>query len=282
MSTHHLALGIACAAGAAACFDGAVAWQALEARRVPSDRRVLLRLARQPRWLAATAVAAVGWPLQLAALSLAPLTVVQPTLAGGLIVLLVLGATVLGEPVGRVEIAAAVAIVSGVALLAWAAPERETAQAGALALTLSLGVPAAIALLPLLVRGSGRLSTLGAACAFASTGLTSKLVADAIARGDAAAVVGWGAATGAIVLVGVNDDMSALQRLPATRVAPAILAIEVVLPVALAPLAFGETWGGTPGGGAAIVAGLLLVTVGVVPLASAPAVSALEPRPASG
>jgi drug/metabolite transporter (DMT)-like permease len=277
MSEHAIALGVLCAAGAAACYDGAVAWQALEARQVPRGTRwLLLQLASRPRWLAATALAALGWPLQLAALALAPLTLVQPALASGLVVLLILGAVVLHERVGRTEIAAAAAIIAGVAVLAWAAPQRETTPGGTLALTLSLGVPAAIALLPVVFRSSGRLTTVAAGCAFACSGLTSKLVSDALARGDIPAVVAWTAATAAIVLVGVSDDMSALQRLPATRVAPAILAIEVVLPVALAPLAAGESWASTPGGGAAIVAGLAIVMAGTIPLAAAPAVSALE------
>jgi drug/metabolite transporter (DMT)-like permease len=274
MSTLQIAAGTACAVGAAACFDGAVAWQALEARQVPRDEpRLLLRLARRPRWLAATALAAAGWPLQLAALALAPVTLVQPALASGLIVLLVLGATVLREHVGRAEIGGAAAIIAGVAVLAFAAPERSTQTAGTAALAVTLGVLAAIALLPFAIRDSGRLSTLAAGAAFACTGVTSKLVSDALAGGDIVAVIGWAALTGAVVLTGVRDDMSALQRLPATRVAPAILAIEVILPVGLAPLIFGEHWGGE---WPAIVAGLALVTAGLIPLASAPAVTALE------
>jgi drug/metabolite transporter (DMT)-like permease len=275
MSAVGLAAGTACAIGAAGCFDGAVAWQALEARQVPRGERLLLRLARRPRWLAATALAALGWPLQLAALALAPLTLVQPALAAGLIVLLALGATVLKEHVGRTEIAGAAAIVAGVAVLAFAAPERSTHTAGAGALAAALGALVAIALLPFAIRGSGRPSTVAAGAAFACTGVTSKLVSDALARGDAAAVVGWAALTGAAVLIGVRNDMSALQRLPATRVAPAILAIEVIVPVALAPLIFGEHWGDT---WPAIVGGLALVTAGLIPLASAPAVTAMESR----
>src|SRR4051812_22526368 len=172
-STAELLAGMACAAGAAACFDGAVAWQAIEARLLPRDEpRLLLRLVRRPRWLAATALAALGWPLQIAALSLAPLTVVQPTLACGLIVLLILGTTVLGERVGVAEIGGAVAIIAGVAVLAWAAPERSTHTGGTLALAVTLGALAAISLLPFLLPRSGRLSTLAAGAAFACTGLT--------------------------------------------------------------------------------------------------------------
>src|SRR3954470_21149361 len=87
MTTAELLGGIVLAAGAAACFDGAVALQAVEARAV-GERTVgagLLRsLIARPRWLAATALGVAGWPLQVAALSLTPLTVVQPALALGL------------------------------------------------------------------------------------------------------------------------------------------------------------------------------------------------------
>lgn len=266
-----LAVGITCAAGAAACFDGALAWQALEARRVPvDDRRLLLRLVRRPRWLVATGLAALGWPLQIAALSTAPLTVVQPALAFGLVLLLALGRVVLREHVGRVEIGGALAIIAGVAVLAAEAPERHTSVSHPAALAVSLAVLAALAVAPLVARTPGQVTTLAAGAAFACTGLTSKLTADALARGDAAAAIGWAAATGAVVLAGVNADMAAMQRLPATRVAPVILAIEVVVPVALAPVVAGEAWN------AGVALGVLLVTAGVVPLASAPAVRALE------
>jgi len=72
--------GLAAACAAAACFDGAIAFQALEARDIPRDRALslslLARLIRRPRWALATGMAILGWPFQLLALSLphAPLT----------------------------------------------------------------------------------------------------------------------------------------------------------------------------------------------------------------
>src|SRR5436305_8055353 len=118
--------GVASAAVAAACFDGGLAVQALDAREVPKEHglhpQLLARLIRRPRWLAATALAFTGWPFHLLALSLAPLSLVQPTLALGLVLLLFLGHRVLGERVGRAEIAAVTGIVGALAVLAWAAP----------------------------------------------------------------------------------------------------------------------------------------------------------------
>src|SRR5437016_6288996 len=76
--------GLAAACAAAACFDGAIAFQALEARDIPTEGgmrlSMLARLIRRPRWALATGMAILGWPFQLLALSLAPLPLVQPTL----------------------------------------------------------------------------------------------------------------------------------------------------------------------------------------------------------
>ena len=43
----------------------------------------------------------------------------------------------------------------------------------------------------------------------------------------------------------------------------------------LAPLIFGESWSGTPGGGAGLVVAVLLVLGGVIALAGSPAVGAV-------
>src|SRR3954465_7797114 len=118
MTTAELLGGIALAAGAACCFDGAVALQAVEARAV-GERTVgagLLRsLIARPRWLAATVRGGAGWALRVAALSLAPLTVVQPALALGLVLLLALGRRLLGEPVRPRDYAAVGAVPAGAA-----------------------------------------------------------------------------------------------------------------------------------------------------------------------
>src|SRR3954471_23229987 len=133
-----LALGIICAIGASALYNTSVALQALEARDVGHEHalRVSLigRLVRNPRWLIATVIGLLGWPLEIVALLLAPLTVVQPCLASGLVLLLWLGARKLGEAPGRREFVAVAAIVLGVVGVAWAAPDRTTDHAGTAAI----------------------------------------------------------------------------------------------------------------------------------------------------
>ena len=67
------------------------------------------------RWLAGIGLSILGWPLQLVALLLAPLVVVQPALACGLIVLLFAAERMLHEKAGRYEYRAMAAIMVGVA-----------------------------------------------------------------------------------------------------------------------------------------------------------------------
>jgi multidrug transporter EmrE-like cation transporter len=67
-----------------------------------------------------------GYGLQVLGLGLAPLTVVQPVLALGLVLLLFLGVRLLGEDVGPRELAGVAAIVVGVTVIAVAAPARES------------------------------------------------------------------------------------------------------------------------------------------------------------
>jgi drug/metabolite transporter (DMT)-like permease len=280
---YRLELGVACACVASILFDLAVALQALEARDVPREHglrpSLLRRLVARPRWLFATLLGGAGWPFHIAALLLAPLTVVQPALASGLLLLLVLGDRMLGERVGRLEVGAVLAIVLGVAGLAWAAPEHTTSHAGFARLAPALGGLALLAAAPYLVRretaAGSALLPLSAGCAFAWTGISSKLIADYLSSSSWAAVVAWAAATGLVAGVGLLSEMSALQRRPATRVAPVVFVVQITVPVMLAPLIGGESWASTPFGGVALVGFLALVAAGAGALGRSSAVSGL-------
>ncbi|HYZ28232.1 MAG TPA: hypothetical protein VE570_04180 [Thermoleophilaceae bacterium] len=274
--------GIASAAVAASCFDGGLALQALDARVQPFDHalkpRLLVRLARRRRWLAGTVLAIAGWPFHLVALAIAPLTVVQPTLALGLILLLYLGHRVLGEAVGRAEIAAVVALVAAVAVLAWAAPPDTRHHAGAAALLSGLVPLAALALLPLvadrLVSTPARLLPFAAGAAYAFTGLSSKLLVDELRSGHLAGVVLWTAMTGVLGFAGLLLEMSGLQKRRAVEVGPVVFVVQVSVPVLLAPVIGGESWGATPLGGGVIVAALAAIVASAITLTRSRAVAA--------
>jgi hypothetical protein len=278
-----LALGIICAIGASALYNTSIALQALEARDVGEEHalRVSLigRLIKNPRWLLATGIGLLGWPLEIAALLLAPLTVVQPCLACGLVLLLWLGVTRLGEKPGRREYGAVAAILVGVAGLAWAAPERTTGHAGAGPIAIALVLVTIPVVAPYLVRGrasaAGTLAVIAAGFGYAWTAIASKLLTDQLSAGSIFVAAIWLATAAASEGLALLSEMSALGRRPATRVAPVMFAIQVTVPVILAPLIFEESWSGTPGGGAGIVVAVLLVLAGVVALAGSPAVGAV-------
>jgi hypothetical protein len=291
-----LALGILAAVGASLLYNTSIALQALEARQVEEEHglrpSLLGRLVRNRRWLGATALGLAGWPLEILALLLAPLTVVQPCLASGLILLLWLGVTRLGEAPGRREAAAVAAIVAGVGGVALAAPERTTSHAGGAAIALSLCVVAIPILAPYVLRARirhsprrsgvnvgwadlGGLMVLSAGCGYAWTAIASKLLTDELAAGALLVAVGWLATAGLSEGLALLSEMSALQRRPATHIAPAMFAVQVLVPVILAPLIFGESWGETPLGGALLVASIGVAVAGTVLLAGSSAVGAV-------
>ncbi len=278
-----LALGILAAVGASVLYNTSIALQALEARDVPDEHSLrpslIGKLLRNRKWLGATALGLLGWPLEIAALLLAPLTVVQPCLASGLIVLLWLGATRLGEAPGQREFVAVGAIVAGVAGVAWAAPERTTEHASTAAIALALALVAIPIAAPYALRGragsAGLLTVVGAGFGYAWTAIASKLLTDELAAGTLLIAVAWLATAAASEGLALLSEMSALQRRPATHVAPVMFAVQVLVPVILAPLIFEEKWSTTPLSGAALFGFMAVAIAGTTLLAGSKAVGAV-------
>jgi drug/metabolite transporter (DMT)-like permease len=279
--------GLVVAAVAAACYESGYAFQALEARGVGARHALRLsllsQLVRNRRWLAATALSLLGWPLQVLALALAPLALVQPTLALGLLLLLVLGARVLGERVGRRELTAVALVIAGIACLAAAAPQRGSTVGGA-GLVAAFAALVALAVAPYVTRRrrAGLLAVLATGAADSVAALAAKVVAGELADGRwgvAVAVAALAAVAGVLATV---SEMSALQRLPATRVAPIVLAFQIAVPVVVVAAVGGEDWGATALGGAVLGAGLLAVVAGAVVLAASRPVSTLIAGPSPG
>ncbi len=278
-----VALGIACAVGASLLYNTSIALQALEARDVSPEYglqpSLIGKLLRNRRWLGATLLGLAGWPLEIGALLLAPLTVVQPCLVSGLVLLLWLGVTRLGESLGRREYAAVAAIAAGVVGVALCAPDRTTDHAGTVAITVALALVAMPILLPYALRrdakATGTLAVVSAGFGYAWTAIASKLLTDELDSGALWVALVWLATAAASEGLALLSEMSALQRRPATRVAPVMFAVQVLVPVILAPLIFEERWSTTPLGGVVLVAFVLVALGGVVLLAGSRAVGAV-------
>jgi drug/metabolite transporter (DMT)-like permease len=275
-----LALGIVAAVAASLLYNTSIALQALEAREVPQEHSLraslIGRLLRNRRWLGATGLGLLGWPLEIGALLLAPLTVVQPCLASGLILLLWLAATKLGERPGPREWLSVAAIIGGVAGVALVAPERSTDHAGTATMALALAVVAVPIFLPYALRSRAAtlpiLDVISAGCGYAWTAIASKLLTDELSAGSLLVAVAWLSTAAASEGMALLSEMSALQRRGAAHVAPIMFAVQVLVPVLLAPLIFNESWGSTPLGGALLIAFMALAVAGTMLLAGSSAV----------
>jgi drug/metabolite transporter (DMT)-like permease len=278
-------LGALAAIAASALFSIGLVLQATEARKVDSRYSLHLSLIAQLmsrwRWVVGTLVTLAGFPLHVLALLLAPLTVVQPALATGLLLLLAIGVSTPGENVRRRDVVGVTAIVGGVVALTLGAPDRASLETQAAPVLVALAALAAVTLLPYALtrlRPAGgpslaTMATFAAGAAYAFSGITTKLLADGLAGDELAAALGWLVATAVVGGLGFLGQLTALQRRSATQVGPVIYVVPVLAPVLLAPFLTGEQWGATPLGGGLLVAGLLGVCAGTAFVSASPSVS---------
>jgi Magnesium transporter NIPA len=287
-----VAAGIAVALAASVANAFAVVFQAAEDRRTPRSQAgrfsLLTSLARRPRWLAGTALMVLAWPLQILALGLAPITVVQPTLSASQLVLLVVARFKLRERVGRFEAFGALAIVTGVTAVIVAAPKHNGHSPAAARVAVPLTVVGGAAIVAYVV---GRLRptralapVIGAGLAYAWVDFVNKLLADTIANARWALAIVWLAATLGFGALAFLQETTALQRRPAVTVSPVVGAVQDPLPVLMALWAGAETWSSAPNKVLELVLGLALVTVGAVILGRSKAVARVsgDERPATG
>ena len=276
------AAAILLAAAASSFYAFSTMLQALEARKAPLESalraRLLIRLFQKRTWLLGSAVGAVGWGLQAVALSFASITLVQPALGLGLIVLLLFSTRLLGETVGRREALGALTVIAGVALLGWAAPSRidhftfDGRVGIAVAGALLVAAPRGLRLLRLV---GGLPTSVVSGLGWAWVGLGTALVDRALAHGHLLEAALWAAGAGLVSWTSLVIGMSALQAWPASRSFPVTFALEMAAPAALAPIL---TSGGTgPGDGVPFAFALALACVGAVILGSSSAVSPLAP-----
>ena len=245
---------------------------ALEARRQPAHQSLrvglLVSLVRRPLWRLAAALDLGGWGLKTAALLVAPLTVVAPAMSLGLFLLLVFSSIVLGEKVRASSIVGVALLAGGVALVALHSPAREVTIAGPVPWSVAGGLLLAGALAAFVANRRGlnvdvRVMALSCGCAWALNGILSKLMADTI---DSSRWALFGIAlTSAfgVGAIGYLAKTSALQAGEATTVESIVGVVNTLVPVALAPVLFGEEWPTDPGAAAQLTVGLVFVGVGV-------------------
>lgn len=135
---------------------------------------------------------------------------------------------------GRRDVGATLAILAGVVVVAAVSGAASHEPGTGVELAVVLGTLGVLTIGLLLV-GRGALVAVAAGCALAWSGLSTKLVVDAMHAGRTGQALLWLAATGAAAGLGLLAEMTALQRRPPTQVAPVVFAVQVLVPIAVAP-----------------------------------------------
>jgi len=275
---------------ASVLFNVGIVLQALDARVAPRSlglRVALLgRLLRRPLWVTGLALGLLGAVPQAIAYSRAPFVVVQPVLALGLLFVLVLGAWILHERVGLREVVGVVAIIGGVALVAWGAPPHSEVHRGPAAVIAVFAALSAAGLFPFAVRGSrldtGMLVIVATGCGFGATNVATKLVGDNLDLHNLSNAAAWALAGVGTGVAATIVNMSAFQRRGATIVVPVSTAVQTFLPIVLEPLFLREHWGSAAFDGLPLAGGLAVALAGVVLVAGSHEVSELVAASAGG
>ena len=179
------ALAVVLALAGSGCYAVAAVTQQTVASRLRSGRAfdpaVLLRLIRQPVWLAALGAVVAGFVLQAAALGMGRLVVIEPVLASGLLFALALAAWRDRRQLSRAEWAATLAVVGGLAIfLVVGQPSGGQRTASAAVLGITAG--AATALVGLCVVLAGRFTASRRALLFGVGGGVAAGVTDALIK----------------------------------------------------------------------------------------------------
>ena len=280
-----IALGVAAGLAASAAYNGGIVLQALEARDSPRDcamrLSLLVALCRRRRWLAGVALSILGFPLQIYAYANAPIAVVQTCLAAGLVLVMLCGARVMGEPVRRRDYLAVVAITAGVGLTAVAAPSRsEIERAGSepVVILIALG---ALALIPYALSRRGLapplVITASAGLALAWNDIATKLFGNAFDAEALGVAALWLVAIVCSAVVATVSEMSALQRVRATKVVPTVFVLETFIPILVGPLLLKTHLPLAPLSQVVFFGGLALVLAAIIVIArSAPVTSVIR------
>ena len=284
MSDTSIHLGVAAAIGATLLYNLAIVLQKSQAERTQaSGVRILGALAKRPLWLAAIAIQIAGFALHSFALTRAPVTVVQPIIASGLAFMVIFAAAILGERPTAREVRGTLLSVVGVSLLVMRPGSLAAMQQVAvrdLVLALGTAALAVAAMLHFSRAGAIRSASVRAALLGSAAGIGDGMSdsMNRLAGAWIAPTAGWippasiGIAAamllGAFGFQGFVTAQNALKLHRANTVIPCILIAQLVVPIAMASLLYGQS---LPRGGADLaiwLAAIGLTVAGIATLAN--------------
>ncbi len=262
------AIGVLLGLAAAIAFESSYVLMAVQVRRAPPaahpDASFLARLAKRPWWLAGMGLNGVAFLLEVVALRHVSLVVVQPLLGVGLLGLLLASRVVLRESVGARQFWGAVLVAVGATLVVVGAPRGSVSLSADLWTVLVGMVLVTVLAFPQFTSAGGAWSFVAAAAAGDTL----------VALATNAVATNWpqrlATALGAVVVVAIcgltsiTSESAALQRLPASRVAPIVSGTQTTLPTLLAAVLGDQNFGSATGGGIPLAVGVLLVGAGVL------------------
>ena len=242
-------------------YRGAVAAPDVEWRRPLASTVALFR---SPVYAVGCVVATTSWGFHVAALALAPISLVQSVIAGGLVLVTVVGSRLFGEEVTRREWIGVALTAAGLAFLAATLEgtgDVAHADYGGWALGLYVGL-ATLAGLGLVVArgGSGLALAVAAGLLWAGSDITIKALSGKTeALGLAVIVHPFAFVILVLSLVGLLVSARSLQIGPAVPVIAFTSTTANVLTIAAGPVVFGEPLPGEPLGLAVRFAAFALV-----------------------
>ena len=239
--------GVVLILASTAAHNGSAVLLAVAARRVSGTSSLLMGAIQRTPGLFAISLGGLGWLLEVAALTFIPLTLARIINVAGLGLLLGLTRWTLKEPLGYKEFLGVSLIALGVAAASLAPPHLGDISPGPAQWALLLLILGSGSLVPYALKALHRpvgaaLGGTAAGLAYALSGVLSKGVADAVQSIEILPLLLL--TTGALVvsLLSFSTELEALRTGYASVVIPVILAIHTVVPIACAPLLFGEAW----------------------------------------
>jgi drug/metabolite transporter (DMT)-like permease len=277
-------IAVAAALGAALCYAAASVMQQRAAQEEPAEEALkpglLLRLVRQPLWLAGLAADGLAYTLQFVALGHGSIALVQLLLVSGLLFALPLGALISRCPIRRSDLVAGALVVVGLAtFLTVAAPAPGRGNVSPRTwVVIGAGAGIVIGVLVLVAGprpGVRRATALGAAAGVANAlvAVFSKSTAVMLAHGLLHALTSW--QLYALLVSGAASLVLASSAFQAGSLAASLPMLTVVDPIAatiIGALFFGESLTIEGLAPMAEVASLAAIVAGVFMLGRSPLV----------
>jgi drug/metabolite transporter (DMT)-like permease len=220
---------------------GAVRAPAVELRRPVASTVALFR---SPVYTLGCVVATTSWGFHVAALALAPISLVQSVIAGGLVLVTVLADRVFGHDVSRREWIGVALTAAGLAFLAATlegTADDAHAGYGTWSLALYVGGAAAAGLVLAATRTrSGLALAIAAGLLWAGSDVTIKALSDKTDLGLAVVVHPYAFVILVLSLVGLLVSARSLQLGPAVPVIALTSTTANAVTIAAGPIVFGE------------------------------------------